>query len=97
MKEEEIRVIKLFKLLSNPTRYKIVKVLQKKEMSVTEIIKFTNKAQTSVSHHLNLMKNLDILKYHMKGKNVIYSLKKPKINEFINELEKYYLRIINKN
>ncbi|HON55441.1 MAG TPA: metalloregulator ArsR/SmtB family transcription factor [bacterium] len=93
MLENEIRVIKLFKILSNPTRYKIVKLLAyNNTLSSGEIKKYVNKNHSAVSQHLRLLKNLDVVQYFMKGNEIIYKLKKNKISHFIAELEKYYLR-----
>ncbi len=92
MNEEEIRVIKLFKALSNPTRYKIVKTLAEKEMKTSDICKLIRKNKSATLQHLRILKNLDIVQYYMSGKNVIYKLKKGKIFNFIIDIENYYLR-----
>jgi ArsR family transcriptional regulator len=97
MLEKEMRTIKLFKALSNPSRYRIIKLLYEKPMTAGELKKEIKKTKSATSQHLRLLKNLDILKYYMKGNEVIYELKKSKIPSFINEIEKYYLRIQNKS
>ena len=92
MKEEEIRAIKLYKALANPTRYKILKRLMEKERCVGELTKFARKTNQTVSEHLRILKNLDIIKYHMEKKNVIYEIKKTKLLNEIIKIENIFLR-----
>ena len=61
MHEKEIRVIKLFKALSNPIRYKILKSLSLKQMTVAELKPIFRKAVSSISQHLRVLKNLDLV------------------------------------
>ena len=97
MLKKKIKTIKLFKALSNPSRYRIIKLLYEKSMTAGELKKEIRKTKSATSQHLRLLKNLDLLKYYMKGNEVIYELKKSKIPNFIMEIEEYYLRIQNKN
>ena len=48
-----------FKALSDPTRRRILELLQERDMSAGEIADCFDMAKPSVSHHLNVLKNAD--------------------------------------
>jgi len=63
-----------FKAVSDPNRVKIMDLLKKKEMCVSEICEEFNMKQPSISHHLNILKNAGIVNSRKEGKEVYYSL-----------------------
>ena len=65
-----------FKAVADPTRIKIMKLISKKEMCVSDICKHFNMKQPSISHHLSILKNARIVKDRKDGKEVYYSLNK---------------------
>jgi DNA-binding transcriptional ArsR family regulator len=67
------KCILIFQALSDPTRQKILELLRKKEMNVTEICKHFNMTQPSISHHLDILKRVGLVKYNKKGKEVYYT------------------------
>lgn len=65
----------ILKAVAHPTRLKIVCLLGKeKKMSVTELCRKTDCAQSLVSHHLNNMRAKGIVELERDGKNIYYSL-----------------------
>ncbi len=74
------------KALSDPTRLKILYVLADGELCVCEIISALEKPQSNISHHLNILKNLGLIKGRKEGKWVHYKLAHPQIGENIKEL-----------
>ena len=76
MLEKEKRIVNIFNALGSPTRFKITKLLTECEMCTLDISKKLNKSISTVSKHLKILKDLDMIKFHTKGKYVIYSLKK---------------------
>lgn len=74
------------KALSDTTRLKILYLLCDGELCVCEIMYGLNKPQSSISHHLNILKNLDFIKGRKEGIWVHYSLADPKIIELVKEL-----------
>jgi DNA-binding transcriptional ArsR family regulator len=92
MEEKEIRVIKFYKALSNPTRYKILKMLMNNNICVNELAQKTRKTAQTVSEHLRILKNLDLVKYHMEKKKVIYEIKKTKLLNEIIKIEEIFIR-----
>ena len=63
-----------FKALSDPTRGRILELLQERDMSAGEIADCFDMAKPSVSHHLNVLKNAGFILDERKGQNIIYSL-----------------------
>jgi len=66
--------IKVMKALSDPSRVKIIKMLQHKEMCVCEIQDALGIAQSTASKHLKLLEAAGLTKYRKEGLWVIYSL-----------------------
>ena len=63
------------KALSDPTRLKIVQLLnQKQALCVCDIISELGKPQPTISRHLNQLKQIGILKSERKGTWIWYSI-----------------------
>ena len=63
-----------FKALSDPTRRKILELLQERDRTAGEIADCFDLAKPSISHHLNVLKNAGFILDERKGQNIIYSL-----------------------
>jgi ArsR family transcriptional regulator len=74
------------KALSDATRLKILYILSYEELCVCEIICALDKPQSSVSHHLNILKSLGFIKGRKEGVWIHYSLTNPKITDLVKEL-----------
>lgn len=70
----EFDCCKFFKAVADPSRIKIMMLLMKGEMCVSDICKHFNMKQPSISHHLNILKNAKIVSDRKEGKEVYYSL-----------------------
>lgn len=66
--------IKVMKVLSDPNRVKIVKMLQHKSMCVCEMQTALGIAQPTVSNHLKALENAGFVSYRKDGLWVNYSL-----------------------
>ena len=64
----------IFKALADPTRRKILKMLREKDLTAGEIADEFNISKPSISHHLNLLKQAQLVLSDKQGQNVIYSL-----------------------
>ncbi|UAY37713.1 metalloregulator ArsR/SmtB family transcription factor [Moraxella osloensis] len=63
------------KALSDPTRLKIVQLLnQKQALCVCDIISQLNQPQPTISRHLNQLKQIGILESERKGTWIWYSI-----------------------
>jgi DNA-binding transcriptional ArsR family regulator len=65
---------KTFQALSDPTRREILKMLQAKDLTAGEIADHFNISKPSVSHHLNVLKNADLVQDERHGQFIYYSL-----------------------
>lgn len=74
------------KALSDSTRLKILYLLSNGELCVCEIMSALDKPQSSISHHLNILKNLGFIKGRKDGIWIYYSLKSPEITDVIKGL-----------
>jgi DNA-binding transcriptional ArsR family regulator len=76
----------LFKPLSDPTRLKILYLLQNGELCVCEIIFALKKPQSTISHHLNILKKAGFIKGRKEGVWIHYRLADAEIVELIDNL-----------
>ena len=63
-----------FKALSNPTRRKILHLLRVQDLTAGEIADRFKISKPSISHHLNILKQADLVQDERQGQNIIYSL-----------------------
>ena len=64
----------LLKSLADETRLKIVYLLKNGELCACEILESIDKAQSTVSHHLNIMKKEGVLSSRKQGTWIYYKL-----------------------
>ena len=65
----------VWKALADPTRRKILSLLKDKDMNAGEIANEFNMTNPSISNHLNILKQADLVDAEKAGQNVNYSLK----------------------
>ncbi|WP_161820919.1 autorepressor SdpR family transcription factor [Sporotomaculum syntrophicum] len=63
-----------FKALSDPTRREILKILRQGDLTAGEIAEHFNISKPSLSHHLNVLKQADLVLDERKGQYISYSL-----------------------
>ncbi len=76
--------------LSDPTRRKILDLLKKKDMFAGEIGKNFDISLPSLSHHLNILKQADLVSSQRDGQQIIYSLNLSVFEEVAQSLIKYF-------
>ena len=79
-------LVKIFKALSDPQRIRIIKMLEIRELCVCEISEILNLANSTVSKHLSILRDVDLILDKKEGKWVNYSLNLENEN-FINKLQ----------
>jgi len=74
--EKEIleQIAELFKGFCDPTRVRILSLLQQREQCVSEIAEAVELSQSAISHQLRLLKQMHLIKFRREGKNILYSL-----------------------
>ena len=75
----------VFKALSNPTRLKILYLLKKGDLCVCEIMAVLEIPQSTISHHINVLKTAGLLKSQRDGIWIQYRLKYPNITGMIED------------
>ncbi|MBT7007329.1 winged helix-turn-helix transcriptional regulator [Candidatus Falkowbacteria bacterium] len=60
--------------LSDPTRRKILELLKTETLNAGEIASNFNISKPSISHHLSILKNSDLISSVRDGQEIIYSL-----------------------
>lgn len=68
------RMTKVFKALSDNTRQEILQLLEDQAYTVGEIVAKFELSQPTISRHLSVLKEADLVIDQRKGQNVIYSL-----------------------
>lgn len=66
--------IRVMKALSDPTRVKILKILEKRLMCVCEIQTAIGAAQSTTSKHLKMLEDVGLVESHKDGLWVNYTL-----------------------
>lgn len=67
-------LLKIFKALSDETRMRILKLLEKGELCVCDIVAALDMVQPKVSFHLGVLKEAGLIKDRKQGKWIHYSL-----------------------
>ncbi len=76
--------------LADPTRRKILELLKKKDLAAGEIGRHFNISLPSLSHHLNILKNAELVTSHRQGQEIIYSLNLSVFEEAAKSLIKFF-------
>lgn len=70
-----IDFVRAFRALGDPTRQKILSLLEKGgELCVSEVARHFEMSQPSVSHHLRILKEAGLVTSHKRGKEVYYAI-----------------------
>jgi DNA-binding transcriptional ArsR family regulator len=77
---------KLFKALNDPTRRKILDLLREKDMTAGDIADRFEISKPSISHHLDLLKQADLILAEKQGQFITYSLNTSVLDECLSWL-----------
>ena len=76
----------VFKALNDPTRRAILELLQKKDMTAGDIVDKFHISFPSISHHLDLLKQAQLVTTRKEGQFVYYSLNTTVMDEIVKWL-----------
>lgn len=79
-----LNLSEFYKILSDPTRLKIVYALTKGELNVQQISKTVNMSQTAVSYQLRILRAVRLVKNRRDGKMIFYSMDDEHVEGIIN-------------
>ena len=77
-----------FSIFSDYTRLRIVSALSISEMCVSDISELLKLNQTTVSHQLRLLKDLNAVKTKRQGKVIFYSLRNESLSDIMDKIAK---------
>ncbi|MEM8533362.1 MAG: autorepressor SdpR family transcription factor [Chloroflexota bacterium] len=76
--------------LTDPTRRAILEMLNESDMTAGDIAAQFNISAPSVSHHLNVLKNADLVQSERRGQTIVYTLNSTVVQEFLQELLQFF-------
>jgi DNA-binding transcriptional ArsR family regulator len=72
--ESASRIAEVFKVLSDPTRVYVIQVLIREgELCVQDLAEQVEMSQSSVSHHLRLLRHFRLVRARREGRKIVYS------------------------
>jgi len=74
----------LFKALNDPTRREILDLLREKDLSAGDIADHFDMTKPSISHHLDLLRQAELVISEKKGQFIYYSLNTTVMDEIIS-------------
>lgn len=69
-----MRTQEVFKAISDPTRRKVLKLLQGGSKTAGELAEAFDITKGSLSHHFNVLKAADLVRCERRGQQIVYSL-----------------------
>lgn len=79
---------KLFKVLSDPVRLQIVDLISCREMCACEILEYLLITQSTLSHHMKVLKECGLVSSRKDATWMYYSLNTDVINKLKNSFDK---------
>lgn len=76
----------IFKALNDDTRRKILELLRKSDLTAGEIAEHFNISKPSISHHLDLLKQADLVTSDKQGQFIIYTLNTTIVDDILQWL-----------
>lgn len=77
---------KVFKAFNDPTRREILNLLREKDMTAGEIADQFNMSKPSISHHLDLLKQADLVSIERNGQFLVYSINTTVVDDILSWL-----------
>jgi DNA-binding transcriptional ArsR family regulator len=65
---------RLFKALADPSRRKILRLLQGQSMTAGELAEQFPFSAASLSHHFSVLKTADLVRTERRGQNIVYAI-----------------------
>jgi ArsR family transcriptional regulator len=73
----------LFKSLQDPTRRRILEMLRRRDLNAGEIADAFSMTKPSISHHLDLLKQANLVSARREGQFIVYTLETTVLDESI--------------
>ena len=83
--------IKIFKALSDPIRYEMIKMLVSGEKSCGDFNKSFKLSKSGMSHHYRILENAGLVNMRKEGLHAYFTLDKERLEKFIPDFSKVHL------
>lgn len=77
------KIARFFALFSDPSRVRLLSALAIAPLCVSDISAVLKINQTTVSHQLRILRDMDVVSCEREGKILKYKISNPKINEIL--------------
>ena len=77
------KIARFFALFSDPSRVRLLSALAIAPLCVSDISAGLKMNQTTVSHQLRILRDMDVVSCEREGKILKYKISNPKINEIL--------------
>ena len=84
-------VLKSLRSLADPTRLRIIALLERDELSVNELQQITRMGQSRISTHLGQLQEAGLIQSRREGKRTFY-----KLNQAANGLAREFIQLANR-
>ena len=82
--DEYLDLSDLFKMFADSTRVRIMHALEKSELCVCDLANLLNMTKSAISHQLQSLRLMNLVKYRKEGQVVYYSLKDDHVKKLID-------------
>lgn len=79
----------IFKALNDSTRREILELLKHRDLTAGEIAEHFQISKPSISHHLDLLKQAELVISEKKGQFIVYSLNMTVVDEILEWLFRF--------
>ena len=76
---------RMFQVLSDPTRAKLLFALSQEELCVCDLAAIVDRSRPAVSHQLRLLRDLRLVKYRREGKMAYYTLADDHVRHLVED------------
>ena len=86
----ELSLNRTLSALADPTRRAILQMLNERDMTAGEIGARFQISAPSVSHHLSVLKQAELVRSERNGQTIVYSLNSTVVQEFLQQLLQFF-------
>ena len=86
----DVPLTRTLQALADPTRREILSMLNDRDLTAGEIAGRFAMSAPSISHHLGVLKNAELVRAQRNGQTIVYSLNATVVQEFLGELLRFF-------
>lgn len=90
------KISEMLKVLADPMRLKIMKLLHDGEFCVGDIVEKVGSSQANISKHLGLLAQAFLVRSDKRGMQVYYRIEDPEVSKICEAICTYYGKLVKK-